>query len=271
MSVTALDPNPTIEIIIKGLTITHIQDGELSAQVGAILDTGCHDPKIKVIRITPEGESVVAKTSDFNLAEDIFLDVENTSMSTIQTLEKDEFNRADGSDANDDFRLVVDLERDIFPKANFSMDKSQIQPVFHIQGAVFYTKARTPTPMNIVNLKGEKIADLGGFAAEEIGAQIKLDQANSKAVLRSGDRVIRAIDADDVANGVTHIIVFDCDCPADEATTTGDASDFRLVYKAIGANLPEDQRVDLKGDPTSGGGVSPEVFCLGGNTKNSLR
>jgi hypothetical protein len=102
-----------------------------------------------------------------------------------------------------------------------------------------------------------------GFAAEHIAARIKLDQPNSKAVLRNGNKVILTVGAFDVELGRTFLIDFNCECPPVPLKPT--ESDFILVYKAI-EGLTPDQKVNIHGEQVAGAtGSNPQVLCTGGN------
>lgn len=263
MPVTALEPDPTIEVLFKGVIVTFIKDGETLAQVGAIHDEPCHEPRITVFEISPAGRKLIASRAMFNLDEDIFLDVENTSRSKIEILSKPGFDRnVKPQDEKDDFGYFVDFKRDIFPTTGLTIDNSKIKPVFHIRNnAVFYTTIPTKTKVQTLRKNGD-IKKLG-FAAEQIGAQIKFDKLHSRAVLRNGNNVILTIDSRAVLDRKKYIIDFDCECPPPNPPVKRETSDFLLIYKAT--DLPEDQQVDILGEPqTTGGPSNPQVYCTGG-------
>ena len=62
-------------------------------------------------------------------------------------------------------------------------------------------------------------------------------------------------------NGFKYDVVFDCSCRLNDDATT---SDFDLIYGAIRVSDPS-KKVDMKPDDDVER-VSPEVYCMGGNT-----
>jgi hypothetical protein len=278
MPVNTLDPDPTIEIIFRGVIITHIIDGRRGAQLGAVKDAPCHEPKIRVIERSPDGtQEEIADTSKFNLEEDIFLDVENTRLTRVWTFQRKEtkdsrFDRFNEREDKNDFRLHIDLERDIYKGKQPAVDKSMLGPVFSVQSAIFLTRQRTDKKLAIQRRDGT-LTPLG-FAAQEIAAQVSLTQLHSKAILRNGSNVLLTVDACNVVRGSRYVIEFDCECADTAPVVSGAAAgktDFSLVHNAVGKNLTEDERVDIVGEATDGGPVDPQVFCMGGNTSQPLR
>jgi hypothetical protein len=280
MPVNALDPHPTIKVIFKGLIISHIVDGKPFAQIGAVKDAPCHEPKIKIVKENPDGsQEGIANTSDFNLKEAIFLDVENASTKKIRTFQRKEtssnkFDRFNEADNKNDFRLHVDLERDVYKKKPPSVDKSQIKPVFTIENAVFLTRFRTDKKLTITRKNGPSTPL--GFAAKEIEAQIKLNKSNGKAILRNGNNVIMTVDASNLAQGTSFVITFDCECDVMAPVLSGAAAgngmtDFSLSHSVVAKNLGPQAQVDIVGEPTGGGPSDPLVFCMVGNTSQPLR
>jgi hypothetical protein len=266
MPVNVLDPNPTIKVIFRGFIVTHIKDGEPAAQIGAFADDPCHAPKISVIKINADGQRA-GIPSTFNLSQDIFLDVVNTSRPDIQTFQKDNFNRnkrksPDQSDEEEDFRYFIDLKKDVLKQTPFVIDDTKLKPIFHIQQAVFYTRLCTGTRLVIKRPTGDE--DLG-FAAEQIAARITLDQPNSKAVLRNGGQDILVTDATEAAQGISYLIDFNCDCNV-ARTEPKLNSDFILVYQTMVNPPPANQQVDIHGVKVPGArGTNPQVLCTGGN------
>jgi hypothetical protein len=288
--VDTLDPNPTIRVIFKGLVIAHVKDGEPSAQVGAIFGSDrklkCHRPKITISRFQNG-----AYLDEINLArrlsisenlfpDDIHLDVIGTKQAGISTYQKGNFNRHDKDNSDpDDFRWYIDLEKEIFPGANLAIDKSKIKPVFHVQNAVF--SAIGPTEDAFVIRQADNTEKDLGFATDAIVANITLDQLASKAVLRVGAREILTVDASHLLQKMRFEILFDCDCAeaedAEPAVRVAGGplppGDFTLIFGAIGANLPENERVDIQlpADIEEEKAFSAQVYCQGGNTANALR
>lgn len=282
MPVNALPSNPTIEVIFRGLVVSHVIDGESVAQLGAVKGAPCHEARITVTEFHTDGTSdQLAETSAFNLEKDIFLDVENASKTKIYTFERAEtdtnkFDRSADKENVNDFRFHIDFERDIYKNKTPTVDQTMIGPVFSIQSAVFFTQRRTDRIVNKVTKDGSSTAI--GFAAQEIAARIKLDQPQSKAFLRNNGNIILTVDASSVANGKTYVIEFDCECDHTAPKVSGAAAgrtDFSLVHNAVGKNLSEDEIVDIvepkPTGPARGGPADPQVFCQGGNTRQPLR
>ena len=271
MPVHTLDRQPTIKVLFKGLIITHIKDREPLAQLGAVRNAPSHEPQITVTRINADGKKTIAETKDFDLKEDIFLDVETTSASRIRTFQgKESFKklRTTGPSDKHDFRLHVDFDRDLFDGEPVSVDPAEIGPVFTLQNAVFYTEVPTE---QIVDRFANGTKKAIGIVAEELGALVKLSRGRRTATLRNGIReIFKAV----VGDGSTYIIEFNCECPRPAPVSAGAAvnpdSDFELVYNAIGKDLPKSRRVFVRKrqlDPMH----NPEVFCTGANTVKRLR
>ena len=272
MPVHTLDPQPTIKVLFKGLIITHIKDRAPIAQLGAVRNAPSHEPQITVTRLNADGKKTIAETKDFDLNEDIFLDVETTSASRIRTFQgKESFKRLRtfGPSTKQDFRLHVDFDRDLFDdEAAVSVDPAEIGPVFTLQNAVFYTEVPTE---QIVDRFANGTKKAIGIVAEELGALVKLSRGRRTATLRNGIReIFKAV----VGDGSTYIIEFNCECPRPTPVPAGVAvnpdSDFELVYNAIGKELPKNKRVFVR-KRDGGPEHNPEVFCTGANTEMPLR
>ena len=277
-------PDPTIKVIFQGLFVAHLEDQ--LAQIGAITSGDkCHRPKITIAKLNNGvyvDEVNVARL--LGIAENKFdqdlhldvLDVEGTLQTGIHQFQNQEnkFDRRK-KEQNDeqDFRWFIDLENDIFkdPEKVLAVDKNQIEPVFRLQKGVFYTAELTEKPVEIK--KGDNPAEPFGHVARVIAANIKLDQPHSTAFLKIGEQVLLKVTDADAANGITYEVMFDCDCPPLPESLLAALpplpSDFVSIFAAVGTNLDDGEKVNLKRDDE--GAFNREVICTGGHTGQALR
>ena len=258
-------PNPKIKVLFQGFVITRIKDGVSPAKLGALGTSDCHKPKISVLRITEDRQMHAVENLVFDINEDIWLDVENTGLTTVQEYIRGNDNnvrdfdrKADVGDKND-FRWFIDLDT-LFEGDAPTVSFDKLKPVFHIDKALFYTESRTIGKMKIK--RGNNQPELFGRTAEQIAANIYFDRDDSKAVLRNGDKTVFTFDA--AEKGTTFIILFNCECHEEIVQ-----SDFPLIHEVIGGNLPSDKKLDLIGeDLRPQFANTPEVPCFGGNIRN---
>ncbi|MEW6207534.1 MAG: hypothetical protein AB1631_04150 [Acidobacteriota bacterium] len=255
MPTDQLPVRPKIRFIFRGFLITRIRDGAAGAEIGALAISQCHQPKITIIEITPEGAENPVDHA-FDLDSDFSLSVENVAQSGIQVFQADTepFNRLDDENDPRDFRWVIDLEELL--RKPLQVDETKLGPIVTMDNGLFYTFGRSPGEVKIKR-PGARLRRFGRYGLD-IGANIYFDQPDSRAVFKNGDEEILSVDA---TQGSRFEIVFDCNCHTDTQE-----SDFPLVYEVVGAGLTEEEKVDFEGDPIrTGGSANPEVYCAGGN------
>lgn len=261
MPVNTIPEDPTIKITISGLVVSAIKDQNDFAEVGALVDSRCHKARLKVRERAPDGSEKTIHR--FDADKRIMLLVEKTSRTKVETFEgAASFDRLTGSGNERDFRWLVDIETDLHEGKEYTPKKDSLNPIFHVQKALFYTDERSEKRMMIK--RGLKAPTLFGKTAEIIAANIYLDQLQSRAVLMADGEEILTIDASDVVQGIRYTIVFDCTCPGIEPNV----SDFNAVYAAIAPDTPDDEQVTFSGEEDSTPvepGANPIVMCIGGN------
>ncbi|MEK6406883.1 MAG: hypothetical protein AABN34_07965 [Acidobacteriota bacterium] len=265
MPTDELRPTPTIRVIFIGFVVTNIRDGADSATLGALRDSPCHQPRVRITKITPEaGPNPFLPDPEIQPGEDFSISVENNPGQGIRVFQTntDAFNRLDDENDRRDFRSFVDLE-ELFGKS-LTVDDSTLNPRFTMNDGVFYTKTVSPGEMRIKRRKNAPSSRFGRFALH-LGANIYLDGPGSKATFTNGtDAVFTVEKAQDPAQQIRYVIEFDCDCLMD-----ADESDFPLIYDVVGAGLSDEEKeLSLEGDPQrTGPNLTPEVYCIAGNVK----
>ncbi|HKQ04633.1 MAG TPA: hypothetical protein VJ464_05845 [Blastocatellia bacterium] len=275
-------PDATIQVIFQGLFVAHLE-AEL-AQVGAIVDDDepCHRPKITITR-RKNGVYVdeinVAKRLDVkenNFDKGFELIVAGTPQTGIRKFQNPdkEFNREEGKGDKQDFRWFIDLERDILsdPQKAVQVNTQQIKPVFQLHKGVFHTVNLTEAPVLLLQAGPPKAF---GRIARTIAANIELDQAGGAAILKTDEGAIFMVTPDDVRNGFTYQIMFDCDCPELPKTLLKEipeellVSDFITIFKEAVTGFDAAERPNLKRDEA--GSFNREVICGGLHTAQALQ
>lgn len=268
---------PKIRISFNGVVITRIQDGAPSAEIGALRDSDCHQPKIQIREITANNRlksrqdilknnipgylnDDLSFADNFSLTKNFTLWVENpTDSGLVQVFHKNthSFNRLDEENDARDFRWFIDLE-EFFGKT-IGLDTDKLAPRFIMNNGIFYTKTISPGEVKI-NRPGDTPQRFGRYGLE-IGANIYFNP-NSSAVLKYGDTELLPLAATDSSR---FEIDFSCDCHVDL-----DESDFPLLFGAINQGLTDDDRaITLEGDPLrTGPEHTPETYCGGGNCRS---
>lgn len=254
-------PNPTIEIIFKGLVISAIKGGNELAEIGALVASPCHRATLKVIRHAPGEEDQTIHRFDPDTR--ISLKVENTSRSKIETYQgQEEFIRKEGKGDKNDFRWYADVDT-LHPDKQYTPKPDSIRPIFSVNSALFYTHDKTPAGMKFKKDGGAE--EEFGHTALEIGANVYIDGLHSKAVLRADGEKLLTIDASDVVKGITYKIEFDCLCLQPNGEKPSE-SDFPAVYEAMEPDTPNNEQVEFIGPPAGiGPSANPQVFCIGVN------
>jgi hypothetical protein len=265
MITTPLPFNPTIRITFKGFVITRISDGAPSAAIGALADSPCHQPRLEVTQISPDGRPRPVDIGlPESLAEDFSLYVENVEPG-VQIYQRDirPFNRLDDQNDSRDFRWLIDLAE--FFNKQITINPNKLKPNFIINSGVFYNNALSPGEVNLkLNPADVAPARFGRYGLE-IGFNVYLtppvgNNPASKAVLKYGD--MELFPPVTAADKIRYEIVVNCDCEIDR-----DESDFPLIFEVIGDSLsPSDKEITLEGHPVrTGSSHTPEVYCGPGN------
>jgi hypothetical protein len=127
---------------------------------------------------------------------------------------------------------VVDFENDELYGTEIGVRKSAFDPILTFRNAELFTKYVSKKPLFIQ--RGLYDHRRFGFVAVEIGAQVSLDQANSKASFFNDNELIFESAAD-----TNYEIIVDNDAPAHSEIIT----DANHYYKAVGLTLSEDSRI----------------------------
>jgi len=260
MPVFDLPFSPTIRIIFKGFTIMRVRDGAASAEIGALANSPCHQPRITVTKITPEGRPVPFDMAlPEVLTENFSLSVENALHPGIQVFQKnpEQFNRLDEAQNDSrDFRWILNLEE--FFKKPVAIDANKLKPKFSIDSGIFYTSAKSQGEVK-VQRQGSDFSSRFGRYGLDIGVNVYFDpkgnDATRKAVFKYGNTEIFTVTE---AEKNRYQIEYNCDCEIDR-----DESDFPLIFDVIGASLNDaDKKLTLVGDALRPGfSHTPETYC----------
>ena len=260
---------PTIRLTFKGLFLSFVQDGADFAQIGSVLGSPCHRPRLSV-----QKNRAIVDLPDLELEEDTFvkndikLEVTHTSQSKIAVFSQPGFNRVADAGNEKDFQWQIDLQKDIFAGKSFNLRKDQIGPIFQTNSGVFFTSKKTPGILKIKRSEDDVFQTVGR-GAQVISADIQFDQILSRAVLSCDGKELLTIDACDVVKGNSYEITFDCECPRIplEAGENPEV-DFPQVFNAL--QVEGDQPV-FEGELPEAIPADPQVFCTGGGTGGQLK
>jgi hypothetical protein len=231
-------PTPEIELVFQGLIVTRIQDGSQQAEIGVLREALDHPLRIGLLKMTELGPDVIPH-ENFDLTQDITIEVNGSTLSGIKTFTKDGFSREKPESDKNDFGWVIDLEGSEFFNGPLTVDPSKIEPVIRVNNAEFFAKDISKNKVDVASPGGTMISL--GRVALTIGANIYLDQPGSSAVLKNGSKEILTMKRED---NTKYRIVFDCDC-----RNEGSTSDFSQIYQAVGVDIPPSERLDLVAQP----------------------
>jgi hypothetical protein len=256
MPVKTLPHDPHIRIIIRGLLVSQVIDNSSQAKIGLLRKADGHNKEVVVTKNTRKQRRYMDYSDDFSLL------VDNLSGPGIQTFQPSEFERVSDTGDVQDFRWIVDLEKDILRQPVLPhLDPVALKTNFYFNKGVFYTaKKSIGRAVRVQNRKRELL----GFVADQMGIAIEL-APKSTAVFRNGSKTIFTIDG---CSTDRYEIIIDRECQPLRGSSTC-RSDFKLLYTAIGFGLKPKELVDLQPEQPKPGEVTllgtPEVPCFGGN------
>lgn len=272
--------HPEVRVIFKGLVISQIKHGTGKARIHCLdhsIDE-CHQPKIHVYHLLPDGRTEILNLPVNNNYPDCYLMVSPEPLrANIQVFQTDDgdFNRLDEKhNHRKDFRWFTDLF-DIHRKCNkIDLNYPKLKPKFVMNKGIFHTSLRSDGDVKIIPRDGHTPVRHFGKFAVEITARVSLaaEAYGTKVEFRIGGQSIFCFTKEEKKR---YDIIYDCSCHhyADDLE-----SDYGLIYRGI--NVPPEYRVMVEVDDpyrvqyTHKDGdsdrnvfiaSSPEVYCVGGN------
>jgi len=249
-----------VQILFMGFFISHINAGAPFADIGALANSPCHSPRVKIFK-SSKGQLHELQRASFDVGQDIEIKVENTTRTTIDEFRTQGFDRKNANSDPNDFGWVVDLNSEIFGGVAFPLINGTLKPIIRVNSAVFYTVLTTDNPLRIK--RPNQAAQDFGKIAEHFAAKIAFDKPDTRVVVRNGINEVLTIDQSEP--DARYLITIDCHCQQDVAV-----SDFPEVFKVF-ADVPATATADFQPTPVAGalGGISNggDVPCGGGNLK----
>jgi hypothetical protein len=173
---------------------------------------------------------------------------------------KDPFDRLKSTSDPQDFRWMVDFEKDLYPTAPVNKDGTKVSPRLIMKKGIFYTHQKTLNTFNGVPSTGVGDVRLGGGSVAEVtAARIYLDTGGSVDVFIDNVKVDTLtpaanlefqIDVYNLCDPSTHPL---CEYIPAHPSEKEKRNDFFIYYRAItlGAGEPEYHLMPvlpLKGD-----------------------
>ncbi len=254
--------DPTIKLVFTGLLAFCFTPpsgpAKTRCQVG-ILRKDSHEFRVRIFKVTADGfremkdeskkisESIlpppgVAPPSGGFSLPDIVMNVVNPRTEGIALYMNGPFARDESDDPND-FRWIPDIEGPEFHDRSLPVKEGSLKPSFILNNGLFYTALKVPARKV---RQGDPVTDLdvAGFT----GANIYLDEADSKAILTFGNPT-QTVELKKEPGTTYKIHVFN-DCP--DASPPVISGDFRFYYDAFQVPVIS-ERFNLVGPPSPSG------------------
>ncbi|HEV7396091.1 MAG TPA: hypothetical protein VGN86_06240 [Pyrinomonadaceae bacterium] len=250
----------TIEVTLVGLIATFVDPTNEKCTVGVLRETpGGHGLHITVNKLDADGNpQPFATIEEADVADNLQIAVTNNSWQGISRREIpiDRIAGANGLN-NESFRWVVDFESDLYPKA-IGAKRAGFNPVLTLNSGELVTRKLSDNQL-IIKRGPNGPKQIFGTVAVKTGIDIVLDQPNSRAVFTNGDKVVFKAD-----NQSSFQITIARVC-----NSQAGGSDADSYYTALGASIPDDEKIFFSSTPLPAGVLSPpgspDAACFSGH------
>jgi len=248
----------TATLIIKGLIVVFVNKQRTKCTVGVLGDSPPdHKLTITFRRPNAVGDMEEYKTlTAADIAYNLHLDVKKISQDQITFRNLTAIDRLKDPTAEneDSFSWVVDFESLELYSDPIGAKKSGFSPLLTFTNgdlfSFFVSRGPLFTQRGLFS-PSKKF----GFVATAIGAEFRLDQADSTAVFRNGGQAIPI--PDPTQN-------WEIEINNDADAHFGIVTDANNYYKAVGLDLAEQQRILFMSVAQGGGPAGPEAACFTG-------
>lgn len=249
---------PTITLVFRGLLVLNEHqpfEEPLSMEIGILDEKHHHVPRIMTFRNGVREETTLL---DMDHPTALWKLVVDDPVSTgITKRQVDPFNRLAGTGRDDDFRWVIDLEKEPeFPYGNikhkFGLDRDELPHVLQISSGEFYTRLKSPVLTRSEN--GGAPTDFGAVAGV-MGCNIQVNSGGARLIGENEEDVIFEFSSD------PNVMYEIANSPAD---TEADPVDHFPHYYEIFKNQPEKKfGFEKKLMGGAGGGPGPNPALCG--------
>lgn len=283
--------DPNVTLYLEGMILLffegeNVNDGTAtSCQVGILRNAPGHIYEIRVLQTGANPKETVYEEEDIRFT--LALKVQNTTTTRIQFKDWDkDFDRLAGSESEESFNWVLDLEREIYPKkvGGIGANRKQFRSVLRLDTGTFLTALNEVTGDSGISLNDLLICDeqdnpkkIIGKVATRAGVEIRLDADDSKATFFNGKEVLfEALKGEHYVVTVNRIRLHDKEDVVPHGTdatthaTSGHNRDANNFYNAIGQKLTYTEKVYfVSTTPEEVPPAGPEAACLVGHMSRS--
>ena len=238
----------TVKLTFSGLLALHVKKGMNRCHVGIPRDVPHHEPWMNVVVRTALGSvpALTFRREDFARSR-FRLQIRNCPQAgRVELLEFGDFSRKDDVGHENDFRWVMGFEDELYDKPIGHVKDGWLSWL-RIDGGDFFTEKKSVDELltHLKNFPGE--LERRGRVAVIVGAQIELDEANSRVVLqqRNGgdwEDVFTCLPVPGVHYGfdLSHTV------PPGTETHPDHRRHANYYYNAVGSELSEDEKKFFK-------------------------
>src|SRR5215207_9465159 len=251
-------PTPKVVLVLKGLLAIFVNPDETECTVGMLGSPPPHHDQRITIKTSPiEGEATEMVIVPPQIKRNLRLEAENVSQTKITFYERNATINRQAEPAPADkypFRWAVDLEHAELYGRVIGVKIGGFNPILKFKKGEFFTKRISRN--HLFTQIGIYTFEDFGFVANEIGVELRLDGADSKAVFYNGG------DAFPLAAPNTNYEIEIFQDITEEHEHPGIVTDANHYYKTVGLGLSETERILFMSRAEGGPPAGPEAACF---------